>query len=400
MLNSVATYLKEGTLYTSIELRECNGLEKWYLVVVKRKKKELKILKAMVSDDVKKLHKAIPEHRPLILILNTTQTLHKEVIITGEQQTLATVNNAYPNLDENLFLYQLLPLEGSCWVAIAKKDYVERMVNQLHLLKIFPTHFSLGVMGVQSILPYITTPPVVLPDIHFQLENKKIISGIPDREDHTDDLTINGLALDRNSIFGFAAILGRITNETSISNFNLWTLKWQKEQYHARIFSLGLRLIIPLLLGLLMLNFMVFNFYFGKTQDIKATLTTDVVNRVNLETLKQTVMKMEERLASISIANHSKSTYYLDEIAQHLPKELLLSEIIYQPLERTIEKGKAIQIQENQIIIYGESSNSDIFSRWIAALEQIAWVSSVTTMEYNFISSQQSGFSIKISLHE
>ena len=57
-----------------------------------------------------------------------------------------------------------------------------------------------------------------------------------------------------------------------------------------------------------------------------------------------------------------KVSLFLDEIGNSTPNTVLLKQVIYQPLIKSIKRDKVIQYQSYQILIVGKSTNGDVFS--------------------------------------
>ena len=130
-----------------------------------------------------------------------------------------------------------------------------------------------------------------------------------------------------------------------------------------------------------MISFLFFSSYTSKINTL-----TDQLN-VN-ETYKSTILKLsddvqkKERLINDFSLTSSKSSWYIDRIGISVPPSILLSNIQFQPLTKSIKKDKEIIIHEHLITIKGKSSNSNDFSNWISELEQKEWIQKVIIQGY------------------
>ena len=78
----------------------------------------------------------------------------------------------------------------------------------------------------------------------------------------------------------------------------------------------------------------------------------------------------------------------------------MLSEYNYQPLIKRVKPDKPILLDQKVIIVSGRSSDSELFSTWIAELEEIDWIKKVDIISYGLDSNRFPDFKIKISLSD
>ena len=96
---------------------------------------------------------------------------------------------------------------------------------------------------------------------------------------------------------------------------------------------------------------------------------------------------------------NSKSTFYLDELAQSIPNGILLSSTIYQPLAKPVQDTKPIELDEKTVMVSGISIDDTLYSNWLENLEKMNWISNVETMDYEYVDSKTSSFLIKIKIN-
>lgn len=97
---------------------------------------------------------------------------------------------------------------------------------------------------------------------------------------------------------------------------------------------------------------------------------------------------------------NSKATQQLDEIALEIPESVLLDQINYQPLEKTIKEGKPIQLNRGTVMVSGISKDIESFSEWVGILEKKVWIQSVETLDYDYLTNDTSNFLLKIKYDE
>ena len=151
-------------------------------------------------------------------------------------------------------------------------------------------------------------------------------------------------------------------------------------------------------MGILLVNFLFFSFYFEKTKTWNESSQINQAAKKKVIKLNETVSELQKMTDDMLKSSASKSAFYINTIVNSLPESILLSEINYQPLEKRIKKDKTILLQKNTIIVSGNSNDSQLYSQWISVLENVDWVSHIDVIDYSDLKRSTSHFSIKINM--
>ncbi|MBC9795845.1 hypothetical protein [Sinomicrobium weinanense] len=396
MIRKALTYLKEGHTFHALELTERSGESQWLFTSVKRHKDEISITESSERNpDV--LAEKISGSSPLFVLINTGHVLSRvQKAVEGDET--AMVNRAFPNLKMEDFYYEVARSGTHAFIAICRKEYVDNILSELTNQKINPSGFSLGALQIHVLSGFaedgeMMTSNTVVTFRDHNLEGIRKEENLPEKT-----YSINGLEIPGIHLPGFSGVLGLITgSNATTSNFKAKNASFRSEFYHRRFFRLFVRGGLAFLLVLLLVNFMVFNYYFGKTEDLKQASEVNRLNKQNFMELKDEVMRKENIINDIQATSGSRSSFYTDRIITKLPPSILLREILYQPLQKQIREGEEILLEEDRIMVSGESADSRLFSEWVEALETYKWTESVSILEYGSASSG-SAFSILLTL--
>src|SRR5690606_39171621 len=123
----------------------------------------------------------------------------------------------------------------------------------------------------------------------------------------------------------FSAILGHIAQDRGISNLVSINMVLDNGFKNRRFFHLGLQVGLGTILVLLLLNFVLFSHYRSKTQDMDSSSSLEMQTEM-LNEMRDRVNKKETKLNTMLGSSHSKTSYYLDRMAQSLPQSVLLDE--------------------------------------------------------------------------
>ena len=400
MFKEWLTYIKEGDVYAGLEICVHKGSPCYNLILLNKRKGELHITQEIQVKKLSEISQYLKKSTPLLLTINTSEVLAKKMNNYEQPNPKALVNEAFPNLNLENFYYSILLNQGSPIVTIAKKDYVDGIIEQLKLLKHKPVQIALGTGAIENILMYLEDLSIETSNYRLEIANQKIETMQHSVVASPGDYSINGLHISGNSLLAFSNILGFIGKKTINSNLKDFNAIGVKEFINNRIFNLGLKSSLVFFLVLLLSNFFVFDHYFGQLDSLKTAMELNNSRITELKELETSVSKKQQRVALLSSSSGSKVSYYLDEFAKEIPKSILLDKITFQPLEKPMRELKPILLESHQILVAGISKSGEDFSKWIVGLERKEWVNSVETLDYDYVTSNASRFLIKIECSE
>jgi len=406
VINSLITYLKEGSIYYGIEVVEIEGQESINLLEVQKKKQELFINEELTFSNLGQVSEKIKKDSPVFLILNTSKVLTKIVPknTSNIDNIEAAVNGAFPNLDFESFYYEVNENGGNYIASICKKEHLNGYLKALNELKLNAFSICLSVSSIDAVLDYLNENEVVVSNSILGITSKTInhIDPIPASDKAQKALyDINGVSVSSGSILGFSSILKHLLKKTSgLSNFSDEIVKGATNFQYGRYFNLILKSSLIFFAIALLVNFLFFNNYYQKVESYNETFTETKRSELQLMKLQKDVQIKQDRVEAILSVVGSRTSYYLDEIGNQLPNTLLLTSIQYQPLTKQIRANKAIEIVENNILVSGVSSNSEHFYDWVATLEKLSWTNNVETTDYDYLNATSSSFSLNIEINE
>ncbi len=400
MLQRLKTYLTEGTVFSSLEIRGHMDNESYFLLTVKKQNGELHMLRTERLDALEKIKASLAKRVPLLLIINTPNILTKQIENRDSTSPEAMVDHAFPNLDMGSFYYEIIQDTFRPVVSISKKVYVGGIISKLEQVGISICNVSLGFSPISSVLAHFHLENIIISSFELSLKNKLISKISPTSQNIIENYDLDGIQLTSCSILGFSGILGHIGHFRSISNFDGLREKLKNDYKNDRIFQMVTRGGVLFFLVLLLINFLVFDHYTGKLEALKTTSDMSKRQMEQLREVQGSVQKKQQNIELLQASTNSRSTFYLDRFANNLPATILLSKIVYQPLKKPVRGSKPIDLETNSLLVSGVSANSVDYSNWIAELEKEKWTAKVETMDYDYVSKESSNFSVKIELDE
>lgn len=398
MIEKLAKYLTYGNRFCGVEYTNENEQDIYYTSLLKQTKKELVEDSFFNTNSIEKISENIPKHQHIFLTINTDKVLVK-TIESEQQDHLKLVYKAFPNIDTESFYYEVLSQENIHFVALCRRDYVDAIISKFSESKLNVIDFSLG-HSLAGILTNFASQNVVYSSNSKIEITDTAIRTIKKEEPASEHYDINGLKVSNQYLLSFiGAIQNVLKSDFSNTNFTLKKEQLVNEYKHTRFFNQFLKFGGIFILGLLLINFLVFNHYFNKVNELGQISELNQATKTKIITLDKSVSKKEKMINDILKGNTSKTSFYNDRIISDLPKSILLSDLEYQPLLKRINKEKPIEINKGIIRIAGTSDDSEVFSDWITQLERLEWVDKVDIIDYGTESRSVSDFQIKVALH-
>ena len=389
MIRQRLTY---GQAFCAVEFANNSN---YHLLSLKKKKKELDIIKREKHRDFEKLITATKGQKHLFLIINNEQVLTKKVAFTHIAKE-SVVKTAFPNIGLNDFYYEVYDNGMSSIVSICRKEVVQNAIDQFKSAGVSVIQFSLGNLSLQKLLPFLNNFHFNTSNAVFEVNDHKIIEW-KKSEEVSKSYDVNGLAVSSNELLPLAGILSYYgglekSSEEELQNELVF------EYRQRRTFQLGVRFGLGALFVLLLINFFVFNSRRNTVADLTAELSLNEVYRKQLLTLNEQVSKKKTLVESMNSVSNSKVIWYFDQIAKTVPKTISLSDIIYQPLTRPARDKKPIVFTTGEIVVKGISKDATNFTNWTAELEKLDWVQKWSTKEYGIENSKQTSFDFIIQM--
>ena len=398
MFEYLRSYLLYGNQFCGVEHTTSNDEPIIYSTVLKKTKRAVDIDEVFASSSVKKLANKLPKKQHVFLIVNNEHVLTK-ALKSEQTDDLKLVNKAFPNINVSEFYYEILKQDTHLFVSICRQSYVDGLIKSYTENGLYILNFSLGNTILTPVINYIDGPVILTSNSSITTENGFIKSVNLNEAIQKKQYDVNGLTISNSYVLSFSGALDLVINNYQpVINYKNKTRTLSNTYRQIRFFSQFLKIGLVFILGILLVNFLFFNFYFEKT---KALNEASQINQAAKETvikLNETVSKLQKMTDDMLKSSASKSSFYINTIVNSLPESILLSEINYQPLEKRIKKDKTIMLQKNTIIVSGNSNDSQRYSEWISVLENVNWVANIDVIDYSDLKMTTSHFSIKINM--
>ncbi|WP_281336241.1 general secretion pathway protein [Flavobacterium eburneipallidum] len=386
-----------GKQYIGIEHFSLNNEEKMAILLVEKKKEELIITKKDRLTHSETLPEKWDKTLPFFLVINTSQVIQKEVqgIDASDDKLLHKV---FPNTNWEEFYFEIWRFKTKSIVAISRKNYIEEILSNYNKQRISIAGISLGIGSIAEIINYSDREELFT---NYQTISKSEESPIIQTNTKIADtiFNINGLEVQNTHLLPFAGILRLLLNGTANTG-NLINYSQQlHEKYNQKsFFSKGIKLMIGILLTILLVNFLLFSHYFKLAAETSENLLLSKYSFEEVIKTKQRILAKEQKVNNVVAMTASQSSLVINEISKRIPSSILLTELVYHPLDKKIKSEEPILTQEKTITLSGTTINNIAFTHWVESLERLKWMKQVVITHFGKNDLNETEFSIKLIL--
>lgn len=395
-LPSITTFLL-GKEFMGVEHFTLNGEDKIALLLVEKKKEGLVISKKDRVSYNGKIADKWDSKLPFLLIINTSQVIHKEVAgVDASDEKL--LYKAFPNTNWDEFYFEIWRLKEKSIVAITRKTYLNEIIAKYEAQKITIAGISLGVCAIAEIVDYTLEDKLLTNHQVISKEEQNQIVTTGNQEDAIH-YNINDLSLENRQLLAFSGILRFITNTTSNTGSIISYSEELHDSYNQNIFfTKSIKIMVGILLAILFLNFIFFSHYYSLAQETSETLLVNKSSIEDVSKIKERIIVKEEKVKNIVGKTTSQTSLIINEIASKIPSSILLSTLTFDPLEKKIKAEEPILTTEKTIVIAGTTISNDAFTTWIEAVEKLSKIDQVLITHFGKNDANETEFSIKLTL--
>ncbi|MFC4636465.1 hypothetical protein ACFO3O_21340 [Dokdonia ponticola] len=384
MLDTLSRNIIYGNTYCSLEHTGTDTHGKIIILICKQQKGELKLISKESVSSIEGVKEFQPKLRYAHLVINNNQVLQKTIETINTLSDTVLLNQTFPNIDLEAFYHEIIRSKEKAYVYICRKSYIDSLHKEYESQSIFITHWSLGSTPLVSLLPFLKRESQIQsPTTTLKLKEGEItsIDRMASENYPNETYDVTGLQIDGEYINGLGSIIKTIAgvDEKYVSN-NFETKEKEQQSYFKqhRLFTIGLPLAIGVLFTIFLVNFLFYSYYYDEVAVLQEIGSTNTLQK-KLLVKKDSIVDQKQKLFEDVIASASSSaSYCIDEIIQEMPETILLEGLQYHPLQKKIRKNKIVEIEENTIVITGETSENADLSSWISSLENLEFTDSVS----------------------
>lgn len=394
MISALKSYWNYGTTISSVEITSVVGDEWLFGFAAKKRKGEFEDLDFIACDSLSQLVEKLGKNRPIYLMINTDKVLIKTLPHNSNVQNL--VSQAFPGLSSTEFYYDVHHSGDRSYISICRKDDVLYILEQAEKEGLNIIGFQLGFSSIVKILPNLNDGRVVTSRHQFEISNGEIMS-FSSIKDPWEAYQIDDVTMGSEYLIALSGLFNYTDQkEDSFTNSSEKNQVLKKVYLEKNFFRKGLFIGIGILLLALITNLLFFTGYLKEYDRLNSEVELVSKQKESLTSKTSEVEGKERIVKNILSSGNSKSSFYINRIVDSRPASIVFSEILYQPLKKSIRPDKRIDYIKNEFLVSGASADKQAFSEWIEQLEERSWIENITVINYASSSSKIDDFSIKL----
>lgn len=341
-----------------------------------------------VEGDIACVLKKVSPGEPLAVTLTGKGILIRK--ITGiSELSEDSLNRVFPNLAVDNFYFQHFRSAENSFVALARKDMIDELINNIQSAGIKLLNISLGPFITSCILSQINTYGN---EFHFDNHIIRFRKGFEwDDYQYTPQassefpIKVDREQLPERSVIAYAtafqlALLNHlepVTIETEITSKTLAEFREEKK------FKFSVATMLSICFLLLLVNFLVFSRYHALNEELQLEANKSSAGEVNIRSLEQDVAAKEQLLHDLGWNKGLKAAFLADQIGQSVPSSVTLDELTINPRLKSNTPTEGKKYSSNQIRISGKTINLQAVNEWIYKLKDKTWVKQVVLERYS-----------------
>ena len=387
MFQSLKTYFFYGKTYCSVwyDLDMENAAQP-YLFSCRaiRKGSEIKVKDCKKYKNLSELSIDLKNNSHIHLTLSGKKILSKIIIDDKEKNAEDLLVEAFPNMDFDQFFYSIIRQKYYSIIHICRKELLKNILPAFEENGINIINFSLGVQNLPRVLQ-------AFPPQTFQIDTTKIgwdgkeINSLSQGKEVAEDLnyTFEGKNYSINYLIPLSSfqyyLFSAENNYTNLDTFQRPLLRRFREKVFFRKYLMATCVFF---LSILLVNYLIFDYQYKSLQQLKNNYQNELALKETLAQNKKDLKNKNKIVAELQRFESSQVSFYINQIINITPPEILFDEINFQPLSSIPKQNHPLDLQEKLIEISGTSTDKSKFNQWVDALEQITWVHKIEILQY------------------
>ena len=362
-----------------------------HLVTIEKKKKELDLAEINCElEQIADLQTQLTVAIPLMVSLDGKGIIHKQVELSGKEESNELLGKVLPNAHPNDFYLQKTQLENNTyWVSIARKEFVDQLLKDISATGCYVHDLLLGPFSLHTAMIAMDNEPqpdVIVDEtteIHF---SGKEISGMVSSAENNAQPTylVSGHSMNSAGLIAFGNAFQYFLKDVKIVRpFYQLVHEKANDFFQRRLFRIGGVSLLSFFLLALLINFLIFDHYNSAYQTLISNVHQNEAQLEKLNTLKQEVQRQKEFIKESGFTNASKISFVADQLAESVPRSIQLIHLAINPVVRKKKAADKTAFLFNEIQLTGKTTESVELNEWIKLTKSKPWVKEVNIIDFN-----------------
>jgi hypothetical protein len=306
-----------------------------------------------------------------------------------------------PGIHLSDFFIQLFVQENNTlFASIQRREQLTSLIKDIEVKLPELSDVYIGCSAVTAITGLVSNFNYLQPNLNrVELQNDFVAQIIPTSEPRDQsEIEIGGLNMSSKNLLSFSSGFAYLTNQVLYKTVDTEQFQWRQKHLEKNKFKLALTFFLSFGFALCLINFLLFSNYFSQTQklDSELGLYQDKYDKIN--ELLTNYEKKKSLIEETGLLENYFFSTYTDKIAATLPKEVVLTDLVFNPvMETDLSEDSLMNFNKKLLMIKGNCNKSLLINEWVNVLKTQNFIKDVNLEKFSFNSDgNQPNFEIKI----
>ncbi len=364
-----------------LSVEHCFGVSgtNLYGLELTKTKKEIERGVFIEAQNSETLKKQYDKDLPIVLRLTGRKVLSKKVAFKANEDTTATAQRAFSNLDLSSLYYEQVIIGDSVVVSAIRTDALEEILTEYAAAKLTVVGLNLGVYALLPLMERLQIKELSIGHYDLALETveakmREVVSDVP--------VTIDTETLKAIEVLSYLSGIAYLTFQDIESHqlheqVNAEMSDWRFKRAYKRVLPIAAISV----LGFLLISFLVFNQYYAKNQRLQ-TETAGAIGAANALNVLEAQVTAKEAFLKNNAGGGRKLSAYCDQIGASLPTAIALEQMQVFPLLKALKREQLFEFAKGGLELKGECSHYADFQIWMETLNDLAFVEKIEVLGY------------------
>ena len=390
-------------MYLAIEVQITEEGYIYHYLILKRTGNDLRIVSS--GHDVKdfeQVKKNIQKGSRIIITINGKGVLVRKVKHDEDPDKEGLVSKVLPNAKSHDFIIETSPInKDQAFVCLVRKELANELINLFEKDHCFVLRVIPGPLQIKHVLPLMefSGQKLFVGDYKYLLNEGKILDCTMARYRKGEQIIpVAGEQINEKLLVAFAGCFEYITSKGEVQKDLPELTLFNKNMRFYDYYSKGRIAVIAVLFLALLINYLIFDNLNKNNKSLSNEVSSFEGIISNIEQLQEKLSTKKQLVDEAGLRSTAQFSYYTDRIAQSMPEEILLEEILVFPVKKD-KRTRQLSFISRRIQVKGKLQNPSGLNNWIERLKQNDWIEEVRIIRFNHDNKKDvSDFEIEITI--
>ncbi|MBL7893846.1 MAG: hypothetical protein JNK50_01040 [Bacteroidia bacterium] len=316
---------------------------------------------------------------------------------TSDEITAAEfIHNNFPAIQSDEFNIQAhLQTNNSCFVSLIRSSNLNTIVEEIRSIKAEIADVIIGPAAIIALQQLLSGFNQVNSAVNsFNLLND-YVEEIEIANSEIKIINLENLSFNTTYLLSIAIGFGYLTQQNNSIDLNKKTL-FKERHLEEQKFKTVLYSLITLAFLLCLINFFLFSNYFSSSNKLQTELDVYQGKYEQINELLENYEKKKVLIEKTGLLENNPISKFADKIASTIPEEVIITEMIFNPINLN-EEDSLVAFSKNQLIIKGNCNKSLLINEWVNILKSQSFIQSVSLEKFLFkTESSQPNFELMV----